>query len=76
MSEEQHTNILALTQELFAFMRDRDVEIPIAMGAFATSVCLMAAKLHIEKPDLLKSLEHTMEIVYADYREDKEHNTH
>jgi hypothetical protein len=76
MSEEQQTNILALTQELFGFMRDRDVEIPIAMGAFATSVCLMAAKLHIEQPDLLKSFENTMEIVYADYADDKEHNTH
>ena len=76
MSKEQQTNVLALTQELFGFMRDRDVEIPIAMGAFATSVCLMAAKLHIEKPDLLKSFEHTMEIVYADYAEDKQANTH
>jgi hypothetical protein len=76
MSEEQQTNIFELAQELFGFMRDRDVEIPIAMGAFATALALMAAKLHIEQPDLLKSFEHTMEIVYADYTEDKEANTH
>ena len=46
------------------------------MGAFAAALSLMAAKLHIEQPDLLKSFKQTMEIVYADYAEDKEANTH
>jgi hypothetical protein len=76
MNKEESQNMLYIAQELFGFMRDRDVEIPIAMGAFATALALMAAKLHIEQPDLLKSFEQTMEIVYADYTEDKEANTH
>jgi len=76
MNKEESQNMLYIAQELFGFMREHDVDIPIAMGAFATALALMAAKLHIEQPDLLKSFEHTMEIVYADYREDKEANTH
>ena len=76
MNKEESQNILYVAHELFSYMRENDVDIPIAMGAFATALALMAAKLHIEQPDLLKSFEHTMEIVYADYTEDKENNTH
>jgi hypothetical protein len=76
MNKEESQNILHVAHDLFSYMRDHDVDIPIAMGAFATALALMAAKLHIEQPDLLKSFEQTMEIVYADYTEDKEANTH
>jgi hypothetical protein len=76
MSEEESQNILVVAHGLFAYMRENDVDIPIAMGAFAAALSLMAAKLHVEQPDLLKSFKQTMEIVYADYAEDKEANTH
>ena len=76
MNKEESQNILEVAHGLFAYMRENDVDIPIAMGAFAAALSLMAAKLHIEQPDLLKSFKQTMEIVYADYAEDKENNTH
>jgi hypothetical protein len=76
MNKEQSENILEVMHALFAFMRENDVDIPIAMGAFASAVSLMGAKLHIGQDELLESIKRTMEIMYADYQEDKENNTH
>jgi len=76
MNKEESQNILHVAHDLFSYMRDHDVDIPIAMGAFATALALMAAKLHIGQDELLESIKRTMEIMYADYQEDKENNTH
>ena len=76
LEKVKNLEVLTVAEDLFAYMRERDIEIPRAMGAFATALALMGAKLQLEQEDLFNAFKHTTGIVYEDYRQNKENNTH
>ena len=73
---EENLDILEVANLIFKLMQKQEIDLPIAMGGMAAALSMMAAKLGIPQEDLLAGFKTTMELMYEDYREDKEANTH
>lgn len=73
---EENLDILEVSNLIFRLMQEHEIDLPIAMGGMAAALSMMSAKLGIPQEDLLEGFKTTMELMYADYREDKEANTH
>lgn len=73
---EENLDILEVANLIFKLMQKQEIDLPIAMGGMAAALSMMAAKLGISQEDLLAGFKTTMELMYEDYREDKEANTH
>ena len=65
-------SILEIADALFEFMKLNDVDIPIAMAAFAAALSLMASQLRLPKEEVVKSFEKTLETIYLRYGDDNE----
>ena len=74
MSEEP--TVLDVAHMIFELMQEQSIDIPIAMGGIAAAVSMIAARLGIPKEALIESFKHTVELMYADYQEDKETKAH
>jgi hypothetical protein len=65
-------SVLELADELFTYMRDNDVEIPVAMAAFAAALSMMAAQLRLPKEDVIRSFAATADTIYKQQGDEDE----
>ena len=65
-------SILEIADELFTYMRDKDVEIPIAMASFAAALSMMAAQLRLPKEEVIRSFALTVDTIYQRYGDEDE----
>lgn len=65
-------SVLELADELFTYMRDNDVEIPIAMAAFAAALSMMAAQLKLPKEEVIRSFALTADTIYKQQGDEDE----
>lgn len=74
MNEEP--TILEVAHMIFELMQEENIDIPIAMGGIAAAVSMIGARLGIPKEALVESFKQTVELMYADYEEEKETRAH
>lgn len=74
MSKEP--TILEVAHMIFELMQEENIDIPIAMGGIAAAVSMIGARLGIPKEALVESFKQTVELMYADYEEEKETRAH
>ncbi|MFZ4101955.1 MAG: hypothetical protein ACOYKR_08365 [Sphingobacterium thalpophilum] len=65
-------SVLEIADELFTYMRDNDVEIPIAMAAFAAALSMMAAQLKLPKEEVIRSFALTADTIYKQQGDEDE----
>jgi hypothetical protein len=65
-------SVLEIADELFTYMKDNDVDIPIAMAAFAAALAMMAAQLRLPKEEVVKSFAATADTIYKNYGDEDE----
>jgi hypothetical protein len=65
-------SVLEIADELFTYMKDKDVEIPIAMASFAAALAMMGAQLRLPKEEVVKSFASTLDVIYHRYGDEDE----
>jgi hypothetical protein len=65
-------NVLELADQLFTYMKDNDVEIPVAMASFAAALSMMAAQLRLPKEEVIRSFASTADKIYKNYGDEDE----
>ena len=73
---KEEPTILEVAHMIFELMQEENIDIPIAMGGIAAAVSMIAARLGIPKEALIESFKQTVELMYADYAEEKETRAH
>jgi hypothetical protein len=74
MNEEP--TVLDVSHMIFEMMQEENIDIPIAMGGIATAVAMIGVRLGVPKESLVESFKQTVELIYADYDEEKETRAH